>query len=558
MSAQSKVGNSGATAGNDGVCWNRRDWMMLAMLVALAVLVLIPGIFFFGIIDPSDGLYTECAREMIEKHNLLTPSFNYDPFYEKPILIYWLIIASQKLFGVSAWAGRLQAAVSGVLTVASLFALTRRFIGRRTAFASALILLSAPLFAVVGHLTLTDSMLTLFVSVATLCFFSRLHGGGVNLLVVAYLCLGLAVLAKGPVALVLSGAPIVLYLFLSGKNSGETWGQFLWSRLWRLHPAAGLLLIALISLPWYIAECKATNGEFFQEFFIRQNLGRATGSVNHQQAWYYYLPFLFGGFFPWWLFLAGAPRTVASIWRKRSRQTKVRQLSLLCLVWSVFIVAVFSAIKTKLGTYILPAFPPLAILAAVSIETMLRSSNRKPIFVLAAAIGAVSGVAALSLPFVFVKLRGVSLGTQLVFDAGALLLAAGFAGCAYQLRKNRRQSALLFATVGSTLAISLLIPAALHQFDKKQHRPFRQLLQICMQDHASVALFLRDSPAADFYLTRRVPTLNNGDDVRAWRQVTPGKHYLLMTKDVQQLAKERVAVLKLVQQRSKWYLYSVD
>lgn len=539
--------------------WTARDTLILTALIALAMVIFLPGLKSFGILDPSDGLYAECSREMLERHDLLTPSFNYQPFYEKPILIYWTIMIAYKIFCVSEWAARLPSALSGVLCVAALYSLSRQFINRRAALLSSLVLLASPLFAVVGHLCLTDMLLTLFMTCATLSLFGRLFGGSIWLLALAYVSLGLAMLAKGPVALFLVGGTLVLYLICRGRDPAEKWHQFWWRRLWPLHPIAGLALILAISAPWYIAEHTATHGEFFQEFFIRQNLGRAAGTVNHQNPWYYYIPFLLGGLFPWWLSLAVMVEPVARLWRHRKFPGRSPQLGLLCLCWSVLIIGLFSAVRTKLGTYILPAFPPLALLTGMVLDQGLRlRAMRERLFALSIVLTVVAVAAGIVLPIVFGKLKVVSLGTECAFYLGAALMIGGFSICAYFIRANRAARGVCCATVCSAMSMALLIPAGLHQYDKMQHLPFRQLLQICKDDSANVATFLRDSPAANFYLARKVPLLSSATEVQQFIKDKPGKHYLLLTKDVLLQAQQRVPHLNLVANKSKWYLYSID
>jgi 4-amino-4-deoxy-L-arabinose transferase-like glycosyltransferase len=539
--------------------WSSTDWRVLIFLSALALVIFLAGLRSFGILDPSDGLYAECTREMLERHNLMTPYFNYQPFYEKPILIYWAIAAAYKAFGVSEWAARLPSALSGVLCVVSLYALSRQWIKRRAATLACLTLLASPLFVVVGHLCLTDMMLTFFVTCATLSLFARFFGGNAGFLLLAYAVLGLAMLAKGPVALVLVGGALCFYLLCRGSDPPVKLHQFWWQSLWSLHPVAGLLLVLAISAPWYIAEYSATHGEFFQEFFIRQNLGRAAGTVNHQNPWYYYIPFLFGGTFPWWLFLAASPQSIVHLWRRRKSSVRAHQLGLLALCWAVLIVGLFSAVRTKLGTYILPAFPPLALLTGIALDYGLRlPSVRKRLLIVSSVLAAVTVAAAVALPFVFSRIHSVSSTTQLAFYLGATLLVCGFSVAVYQFSKRRASSAVYVATTCSALAMAVLIPAGLHQYDEMQHQPFRQLLEICRNDHANVGMFLRDSPAANFYLQRSVPSFASADEVNVFKSTHPGKHYMLVTKDVMKQAQDRVQPLHLIENKGKWYLFSLD
>lgn len=538
--------------------WNGRDWRNLLFLFVLSACAILPGLTHFGIIDPSDGLYPECSREMIERHDWMTPSFNYQPFYEKPILIYWCIIASFKLLGISDWSGRVPSALSAVLCVGGMYALVRGLVSRRAAMISSVVLLCCPLFAVVAHLALTDMLLTLFMTCAVLCLFRRWHGAGPAMLVAAYALLGLAVLVKGPVALLLVGAIMVSYLVIRGKDSEEPWYRYWWRAIWPLHPIAGLCLIALISLPWYLAECRVTNGEFFQEFFIRQNLGRVAGSVNHQNPWYYYIPFLVGGLLPWWLPFLGCSTFLKHIWTRRKRPTGRQQLLLLSACWLLVVVALFSAVKTKLGTYILPAFPPFAIICGVLVDTLIRKRAWAPLAVPAGAISAVGIIALIGLPFVAAKSHQFSCGTEACFALGLIALAAGFATCFACLRKGDGNRAVLAGGVGATIGVALLVGAGLHQYDKLQHLPFRQLVKESQLHSGNLALFLRDTPAGNFYTRKAIPMLATREDFEKFAASGSGTHYVMVTKDVLQKARERAPNLVQLDHRGKWYLFVID
>jgi hypothetical protein len=116
----------------------------IILISSISLLSFLPFLGSYGIIDPSDGLYAEGAREMVQSGNFLTPHFNFTPFYEKPILIYWLISAGYKIFGVSEFAARLPASLSGVLTAIAIYLFAAKYLGRRCAKICALVLLANP------------------------------------------------------------------------------------------------------------------------------------------------------------------------------------------------------------------------------------------------------------------------------------------------------------------------------------------------------------------------------------------------------------------------------
>ncbi len=103
----------------------KNPFVLLVLVGVVAALALFPGLGMFGIFDPSDGLYMECAREMLELKDWCTPNFNYQPFFEKPILIYWMMASCFKIFGISEWSARLASAIPAMLTVVIVYVFTR-------------------------------------------------------------------------------------------------------------------------------------------------------------------------------------------------------------------------------------------------------------------------------------------------------------------------------------------------------------------------------------------------------------------------------------------------
>lgn len=535
----------------------RKEFLYLGAIVIVSLLSFLPGLGAFGILDPSDGLYSESAREMLERHDWITPHFNYHPFFEKPILIYWAIGACYKVFGVSAWSARLPSALAATLCALSVYWFSRRILGRQAAMLAALALLSMPLFAVIGHLALTDMMVTLFSTVASLALFTRLNGGQHRLLLLAYLSLGLVVLTKGPVPALLVFVTAMIYQICRGPAAGDSWCRMWWRFALSLHPIAGLGLIVLVAAPWYVLENITTHGAFFQEFFVRQNLGRAAGTVNHQEPWNFYIPYFVAGFFPWWLSLPCAPATIALIWKRRKRQGRLGQLALFTLCWSVVIVGLFSAVKTKLATYILPACPPLAILAVI---LLMVSWRRRAKFSLAALLCAaiVFAVAVSLAPSTLTLGRSASTAARCLLFAGIAVLLLGLLLSLVLVAKTRLKSALRLSVFSTLLSMLLMVPAGLHVYDVIHDRPFRRLLALCRRSDISLAQMMRDSPAANFYLRKEVPVLVTKEELYGFVKDKPGKHWLLVTDDVLLFAVQRAPRLNLLGRQSKFSLFSID
>jgi 4-amino-4-deoxy-L-arabinose transferase-like glycosyltransferase len=360
------------------------------LITALTLFAFLPFLGSFGIIDPSDGLYTEGAREMVQSSNYLTPQFNFAPFYEKPILIYWIISTSYKLFGISEFAARLPIAVSGILTVFAIYLFVTKYFGTRGATLCALVTLSNPLFLAVGHLALTDMPLTSLATIAMLSFFHSNELRTSNNLRISsnlsrshwfaylgYALLALTVLLKGPSMLLMAATTLCTYHLLIGTldsnvmNSAHGKPSALDTFL-RHRPLAGILIMAAIAAPWYIVENTATKGAFFQEFVFRQNLGRLNGALNHTEPFWFYIPVVFGSFMPWTLLSPYAIPFIKRLFKRSKSFTSRQRLLIFCLSWMVVNYTVFSVIRTKLPTYILPAVPLTCVLIGGILDTYLR------------------------------------------------------------------------------------------------------------------------------------------------------------------------------------------
>lgn len=288
----------------------RLDLICLLIIACLGALLYLPMLGSYVPLDPSDSWYIESTREMYELGNYMFPLVNYQIWLDKPILAFWLIVASFKIFGVHPFAARLVSAVPAIALALLIYVGSRPFLRRRASFLAAIIFLSCPLVSVIGHLCLTDMLLGLLISACLLFLFKAVVCGTTKDAVTGYVALGLAVLCKGPIAIVLVALTIVLYAFLTQRSKAD-WHQYFQST--RL--ALGVLIVLAINLPWYLAAIAYTHGAFFYEFFIRQNLGRVMGTVNHQCPWWYYIPILVFGLLPYTLYVFVLPRLFAFAWK---------------------------------------------------------------------------------------------------------------------------------------------------------------------------------------------------------------------------------------------------
>lgn len=322
------------------------------------------------LIDPDEPRYAEAAREMLQTGDFIVPHFNYEPRFDKPILFYWLEAASMKTFGVGEFAARLPSALAGVGMVAIAFLLGNI---QGLGVLASLITFSTLQIISLSRMAITDMVLCFFIS-ATIAFFYLGYANrhkhkrefafkkrsGSRWLISSFICMGLGVLCKGPIVAILAILVILPFLWWQKdiKNFvSDTKGDL----------AAGIFLFLAITLPWYLSIHFATDGEFTRQFFIEHNFNRfAEVTNNHDGPWWFYLPTVLIGFMPWTVFLIQALFNVEVFTDPyKPNQGKIPQLlPIFCLWWAIVVLAFFTFSSTKLITYILPIYLPLAVIVA--------------------------------------------------------------------------------------------------------------------------------------------------------------------------------------------------
>lgn len=355
----------------DFKCYARSSSMIgwLRDLLALTAVLGIPFLQYLGklpLIDPDEGRYAEIPREMLERGDLITPTLNYVKYFEKPPLLYWLNAASLKIFGQTEFAARLPSALCGLATLLATYLIARKLYDRRTALFSAIILGTSAGFVLQSRIILTDMLLTFCLTSALGAFIIAAQREGRRSSPLTwylfYLFCALAVLAKGLIGIVFPGGIIFVYLLLTGN----------WRVINRMRLTTGLLLFLGVTVPWFVA-VSLQNPEFARFFFIHEHFERFTSKVHgrYQPIWFF-LPVLLGTMLPWSFFIPGA---LVRAWRNRRHEDS--QAGLYLLIWIALIFLFFSKSSSKLVPYILPIFPPLAILIGHRFSCLMEGGGRE-------------------------------------------------------------------------------------------------------------------------------------------------------------------------------------
>ncbi|MBM4005335.1 MAG: glycosyltransferase family 39 protein [Planctomycetes bacterium] len=368
-----------------------RTVIHLAILTLVASAVLATNLGAARLWDRDEPRNAGCAREMLARGDWVTPWFNDEIRTHKPVLLYWFIMSAYGLFGDGEFAARLPSAVLGLGTVLWTYVIGRRLFGAAAGFLAGLALSVSLMFDVAGRAATPDSCLIFFVTTSLGCFvlgaFTGHDPSGPGWepstarlpllpMLSTYGGMALAVLAKGPVGLIL---PAAIILFTAGMANAHVAGKdalampFL-SRVRNqirvdnmirsirmIRPGMGLLVIVAIAAPWYLAVDARSDGEFTRGFFLDHNLERAMQSrEGHGGSVWYYPVAMLAGFFPSSVFAAPALLEFCFAIRRSENRRTVHGLYLV-LGWVVIWVGAFSLARTKLPSYVTPCYPALAI-----------------------------------------------------------------------------------------------------------------------------------------------------------------------------------------------------
>lgn len=342
----------------------RAAWLLgvlaAAGLAALAWVMFLHGLGAFGLVGPDEPRYAAIGAEMLAAKNFITPKLLGRPWLEKPALEYWLIAGGDAVRGIGAAGSRLGNALLGLLLVLALAVAAAKLHGWRAAGWTAALAATSVFLFVFARAATTDLPLAAMMTFSLLCLYAWLRpqiaGGapaGREWLWAAAAFLGLAVLAKGPVAIVLEGLVLVLMAL--------RYRRWDWPRA-VLRPGA-IGIFAVVTLPWYIAVAVRTPA-FLKIFFWQNNLERfATNRYQHPQPAWFYLPVVFLAVFPWsgWSLLP-----LRNLLRPARRAAPRDGLLWFLWLWVAVPVGFFSLSHSKLPGYILPAIPAVILLIALA------------------------------------------------------------------------------------------------------------------------------------------------------------------------------------------------
>ena len=346
----------------------KKVWLAVALILCVASLLMFTFLATPPLLDPDEPVYAETAREMLQFGDYISPRIYGDFWYDKPPVYYWLVAAAFKVFGFGEFAARFPSAFFAVSGAVLVYLAGRRLINERAALLAALVLATSLEYFYLGNAAVTDMTLNFFLTAALLSFLRQKY----------YLLYGfaaLAVMTKGPVALFFCGVIISLHLLVTGSLN----------RIKTMKVVSGSVLLAVIALPWYGVMYSLHGMDFIDTFLGFHNVTRFLQPEHASGAiWYYYIPVLILGFFPWSAFL------VQAFLAGSKAKGECRDTCIFLVIWAAVVFLFFSLSQTKLVSYILPMYPPLALLTGYYFDKVWTEQRYKALSCAAVVFGSVA------------------------------------------------------------------------------------------------------------------------------------------------------------------------
>jgi 4-amino-4-deoxy-L-arabinose transferase-like glycosyltransferase len=483
----------------------------LAKRVYLVIFIIIIALYLFGLgslplLGPDEPRYAQVAREMLVRGDPITPTLGGHTWFEKPALLYWMIIAAAKVFGMNEWSARLGPALCGLLTIAAV-----GFVGREversggvagSGLWSALVAASCLGLIVFSRATSFDVVITMTVTWSLAFFLMQELATNASrrrrFLIGFYAFVGMSLLAKGLVGIVVPFGVVGFYYLLRRRwPERNVFVSLVW----------GLPLALAVAATWYGPVIAKHGWTFIDEFFVQHHFARyVSNKYKHPQPLWFFPAIILMLTLPWTGFLIDALARVRRwTWRSDDVTSIVRVFA---LAWLLLPIVFFSFSGSKLPGYVLPALPAAALLIADRLSSPLNWPLR-----VAGVICFVLGVGGI----VYAGQSGyVTIGCAVV--AAMPLMAAGVSTFLLS-----RTGAITSVTAGIFIFVVVLVTCAAPPIAHRES--VRDLLQLAdSRGYANVPVIAQrsDDRSAQFYAHDRV-VYNDEGEVVPFDEVTVDK-----------------------------------
>lgn len=496
-----------------------------------AIAVYLYGIGALPLVGPDEPRYAQVAREMFTRADFVTPTLGGHTWFEKPALLYWMLMASFKAFGVTEWAARLGPACAGLLTILAVYWMGRRVErasasesatnhssasdtvavdsnadnshaggadealqsggARALGLWSALALASSAGLMIFSRAVSFDVIVTWTTTTALACFFvSELESVERRrrwLLAAFYAFIGASLLAKGLIGIVIPVGIIGAYFLLRRRWPDKS---LMLSLAW------GLPLALVVAALWYGPVIARHGWTFVDEFFIQHHFARyVSNKYRHPGPIYYYIPAILILALPWPAFLVSALARVRRWdWRSTGALDRFR---LFTLAWLVVPIAFFSVSGSKLPGYILPALPAAALLVGEQLSRVVRGEGKTIAIRLTGVL-----LIALAVGGIVYAQRGAQISTSCAALVAAPLFIAGLLAL---FMAHLRRLCLITTACATLLSLALAVNCLAALIGRREST--RELLR------QADARGLSAAPVYGFYVIERTSEFYAGERV---------------------------------------------
>lgn len=513
----------------------------LTFLLVCGCLLLLLGLADVGLTDRDEGSNAGAAREMLETGDWISPTLNYEPRYAKPAGTYWITAGIYALFGVSDFTARLQSAIFGLALLVLQYLFLHRLLGPALAFCGSLVLLLNVEFVGVHRMVLTDPALVFFTTLAVYGFWLGFCDSNRNpqFLWMLYLGMALGTLAKGPVGILIPLLGVVPYLTLTRQ----------WKRYFAEgRPLLGWTLCVLIAAPWYLAMLSIHGADYVAAAQANTTGRFANPMEGHGGTLLFYVPVLLLGFFPWSGLLPAALWQSLKEWKSfRTGTTDPRGeegLLLFCALWVSGIFLFFTLSATRLPHYVLPLYPPAALLVAVLWSRFLKNAWPAGLTVskrIVLVTGYLFSLALGAVPLIYANVRdhvavdfpaAAKIGVGVTPITLGVLVFLGVAIFRHLVRGEARRPQAFWVLSGMMgLFLLVVILFALPRFGKYFVNPPQELATIAgfnLGPQDTLIHYGRKLPSLTFYAERKVQFINPGDHKKFFPHLKKDGHVMVI------------------------------
>ena len=511
--------------------------VLRALLIASAILLFV-DLGGSTIWDANEAFYVETPHQMVLTGDYVNPSFNGEPRFNKPVLSYWIVAGFYNAMGDSVTAERVAMAFGALMLIGATFVIGRTLGGPNAGVAAALVLASAPRVMLWSRRIFIDVYFAAFLALALMCFvLAEAHPARRRFALIGmYVAIGLAMLTKGPVAIVLPALALLAHM-ISTRTLRDLRVMLI---------PTGLVIILAIVSPWYIADYQQHGWAHIKEFFYGENLGRYTETVGIQSRGpWFYIPVLLSDLTPWSLFL---PAATWFAWRERRPDLR------LMVVWILVFVGVFTLSKTKQDLYIFPAAPAIAALIGV----MIARSIGTGVGLWNDAVGRMARGGALLTALILAVIGALAIQLTWLTNAipnlpqaaivGAVLVAGGLVSAALACRGKL---ATIAVSLGATAVIAnwLLVLLVMRPFEA--FKPVA-LMSAWLRDNAGgavVAHYKTPLASMTYYLGRPVTPIFDAESMTKLIDREPGLYVMARPGDIEEIRARNAVPVCVLQKR---------